>query len=169
MTNLSNSTAISAAFVDLAKAHRSHKERMAKLVKPLADAKVSAADLKPGGLYYDMLIDGVAQAYLSPTEYKIWADTSLATSVKGEKTERGKLQPRVTSNVSKVRNAILEACGLTGKKKKESSAPRTATQIFFDTMDEFAVKLSADDASDKYEFDPRLARDAIIAMVKTLK
>lgn len=174
MSNLKNSTAIKNtaaikdAFRDLAKAFREHKDRMRVLAKPLITAKVVESDMKPGGLYYDDLLDGVARAYLTEEQYVIWADTSLSVQVKGEKTERGKLQPKVTSNLSKVRNAVLEAMDVT-KYTSKAGQPRTATQIFFDDMDKYVEKFAKDDASDKFEFDTREARHAIIAMVRNLK
>jgi len=111
MSDLKNTTAIKDALRECAKAVKAHDGRMAKLVTPLVQADVTEADLKPKGLFYEDLLDGVAVAYLTKPEYGVWSDTSLAVSVKGVKTERGKLQERVSSNVQKVRNNILKACG----------------------------------------------------------
>lgn len=111
MSDLKNTTAIKSALRDCAKAVKAHDGRMAQLVVPLVQADVTETDLKPKGLFYEDLVDGVAIAYLTEKEYGVWSDTSLSISVKGVKTERGKLQERVSSNVQKVRNNILKACG----------------------------------------------------------
>lgn len=157
------------AFVNIAKEVKAHGSRMEKLVKPLLSIEgFDVADIKGGGKYYADLSDAVAQAYLTPRQYGIWADTSLATSNKGAKTERGKLMQAVSPRVSKVRDAIVKALdiqksgGATGKRK-------TPTESFFAKVDAMVKQLSSDKASDTFDFDPVLARKHLVTMVKDLK
>ena len=157
------------AFINIAKEVKAHGSRMEKLVKPLLSIEgFDVADIKGGGKYYADLADAVAQAYLTPAKYKIWADTSLATSNKGDKTERGKLMQAVSPRVAKVRDAIVKALdiqksgGATGKRK-------TPTESFFAKIDAMVKQLSNDKASATFEFDPILARKHLVAMIKDLK
>jgi hypothetical protein len=131
MSDLKNSSAIKTALRECAKAVKAHDGRMAKLVTPLVQADVTESDLKPKGLFYEDLVDGVAIAYLTAEEYEVWSDTSLAVSVKRVKTERGKLQERVSSNVTKVRNNILKACGVENAKgtSKGARGPNKVTPL----------------------------------------
>ena len=77
MSELKNSTAIKTALRDCAKAVKAHDRRMAQLVTPLVQADVTEADLKPKGLFYEDLVDGVAVAYLTEKEYAVWRSGSV--------------------------------------------------------------------------------------------
>jgi hypothetical protein len=129
MSDLKNTTAIKASLIECAKAVKAHDGRMAQLVVPLMQADVTEADLKPKGLFYEDLVDGVAIAYLTAKEYGVWSDTSLSVSVKRVKTERGKLQERVSSNVTKVRNNILKACGAESAAKGAAKGARGPNKV----------------------------------------
>lgn len=157
-----------AAFVAIASEVKGHGNRMGKLVAPLVKLDVAPADLKGGGKYHEDLKSGVAQAYLTPAQYKVFADTTLAIKVKGELTPRGKLQTKVSSNVDKVRKAIVAAMALPAEKrgKVEKATP---TQVFFKTIDQMVERFAKPDASDKFEFDPVVARAALVAMLKNLR
>jgi hypothetical protein len=72
-----------AAFLAIASEVKAHGNRMAKLVAPLVKLDMTPDDLKGGGKYYADLKDGVAQAYLTPAQYKVFADTTLAIKIKG--------------------------------------------------------------------------------------
>jgi hypothetical protein len=157
-----------AAFVTIAAEVKGHGGRMAKLVAPLVKMDVLPDDLKGGGKYHADLKDGVAQAYLTPAQYKVFADTTLATRIKGELTPRGTLQQKVSPNVDKVRKAIVAAMALP-KEKRGKVEKNTPTQVFFKTIDTMVERFAKPDASDKFDFDPVVARAALVAMLKTLR
>ena len=157
-----------AAFVTIANEVKGHGGRMAKLVAPLVKLDVLPDDMKGGGKYHADLKDGVAQAYLTPAEYKVFNDTSLSIKVKGELTPRGTLQTRVSSNVDKVRKAIIAAMALP-KEKRGKVEKATPTEGFFKAIDGYVERLAKPDASDKFDFDPVVARAALVAMLKTLR
>lgn len=157
-----------ATFVTIAAEVKGHGGRMAKLVEPLVKLDVLPDDLKGGGKYHADLKDGVAQAYLTPAQYKVFADTTLATRIKGELTPRGTLQQKVSPNVDKVRKAIIAAMALP-KEKRGKVEKATPTQGFFKAIDGYVERLAKPDASDKFEFDPTVARAALVAMLKQLR
>ena len=157
-----------AAFVAIASEVKGHGNRMGKLVAPLVKLDVAPADLKGGGKYHADLKDGVAQTYLTPAQYKVFADTTLAIKVKGELTPRGKLQTKVSSNVDKVRAAILREMALP-KEKRGKVEKATPTEVFFKTINTLVERFAKPDASDKFDFDPVVARAALVAMLKNLR
>ena len=154
-----------AAFTALAKEFKGHGSRMAKLVKPLAEIGMTRADISRDGKYYDELKDAVARVYLTPAQYKVFADKTLTQA---EGSPRRELAGRVSSSVGKVRDAILKAMeapaarGARGKNK-------TPTEAFFDSLVKYVDRFSKEDASDKFDFDPKLARQRLVALVKELK
>ena len=157
-----------AAFLAIASEVKGHGNRMDKLVAPLVKLDMLPDDLKGGGKYHADLKDGVAQTYLTPAQYKVFSDTTLAIKIKGELTPRGTLQTKVSSNVDKVRKAILVAMAKP-KEKRGAKEKTTPTQAFFKQIDAYVERLAKDDASDKFEFDPVVARAALVAMLKTLR
>jgi len=157
-----------AAFVTIAAEVKGHGNRMTKLVAPLTKLEVQPDDLKGGGKYHADLKDGVAQAYLTAAQYKVFADTTLATRIKGELTPRGTLQQKVSPNVDKVRKAIIAAMALP-KEKRGKVEKATPTQGFFKAIDGYVERLAKPDASDKFDFDPVFARAALVAMLKQLR
>lgn len=111
MTNLPNNTAaVETTFAAFAKAEIAHDKAVTKLVDTLQSEGVTPDDIKgagsKAGRYVAAFMAGVAHAVLSPADFKTWADTELATKVKGELTARGKLMTRVSSRASKVRAAF---------------------------------------------------------------
>lgn len=157
-----------AAFVAIASEVKGHGGRMDKLVAPLVKLDMLPDDLKGGGKYHADLKDAVAQAYLTPAQYKLFNDDTLSIKIKGELTARGKLQPKVSSNVDKVRKAILTAMAKP-KEKRGVKEKTTPTQKFFKEMDAYVERFAKNDASDKFEFDPVVARTALVAMIKNLR
>ena len=147
---------------------KAHGGKMAKLVKPLVEMNIGKADLMGSGAYYADLKDAVAQAYLTPAQYKIFADESLAQKSKGELTERGTIVAGVASNVAKVRAGILAAMALPAEKrgKVEKGTP---TEVFFKQIDGYVERFAKPDASDKFDFDCVTARAALVAMLAKLR
>jgi hypothetical protein len=154
-----------AAFVAIASEYKGHGNRMAKLIAPLVKLDLTAADIKGGGKYYADLKDGVAQAYLTPAQYKVFCDKTLSQA---EGTPRGKYVRDVGSSTTKVRAAILREMAKP-KEKRGKVEKTTPTQAFFKQIDAYVERLAKDDASDKFEFDPVVARAALVAMLKTLR
>ena len=157
-----------AHFLACATETKSNEGKMAKLVAPLVKLDIKPEDLKGSGAYYADLKDATAQAYLTPAKYKIFADESLAQRTKGELTERGTIIAGVSSNVDKVRKAIITAMAAP-KEKRGAKEKTTPTQAFFKQIDAYVERLAKDDASDKFEFDPVVARAALVAMLKNLR
>lgn len=159
-----------AAFLDISKEVKAGDNRLAKLVAPLVKLDVKPDDMKGGGKYHDDLKDGVARAYLTPAEYKIFADTSLATSAKGEPTQRGKLQRKVSPNVDKVRKRIIEALALP-KVKRGASERKTFDQVMAAQIDKWVARITKDKDKDsfKLEADPIAVKAALVAVVKILR
>ena len=158
----------SAAFVAIAKEVKGHGSRMAKWVKPLVELKVKPEDLsgKDKGKYYPDLKDAVARAYLTPKQYAIYSNKELSQA---EGTERGKHVRNVGSSTSKVRDAILKAMAEPGGKRGARGKNASPTESFFKTIDNYIARFAKDDASDKFDFDPRLAREHLVALVKAMK
>jgi len=157
-----------AAFLDLAKEVKGHGGRMAKLVQPLVKLDMTKDDLKGSGKYFADLKEGVALAYLTPAQYTIFSDTSLAQKANGELTERGTIMAGVASNIAKVRTKIIEAMAMP-KEKRGKVEKATPTEGFFKTLDGYVERLAKPDASDKFDFDPVFARAALVALLKQLR
>ena len=157
-----------AAFVSIAAEVKAGDNRIAKLVAPLVKMDVLPDDLKGGGKYHADLKDATAQAYLTPAQYKVFADTSLATRTKGELTPRGELKAAMSSKVAKVRAGILAAMALP-KEKRGKVEKGTPTAVFFAAIDGYVERFAKPDASDKFDFDPVFARAALVALLKQLR
>ena len=155
-----------ATFVAIAKEMKGHGSRMAKLVQPLAKLNVKPEDIKGGGKYYDDLKDAVARAYLTPKQYEVYSNKELSQA-KG--TERGKHVRNVGSSTSKVRDAILKAMAEPGGKRGARGKNATPTEAFFKAIDGYVDRFSKEGASDAFDFDPKLARQRLVALVKELK
>lgn len=117
-----------------------------------------------------------ARVALTAAELAVYSDTSLAAKirtkapdgkVKQVNTPRGKLVDRVNSIVKRVRDAMarIEKEGVTRGPKEKS----TPTQAFFRVIDGYVERFAPDDASDTFDFDPVVARAALVAMLKTLR
>jgi hypothetical protein len=78
------------------------------------------------------------------------------------------LLTKVSPNVDKVRKAIVAAMAAP-KEKRGTKEKTTATQGFFKVMDGYVERLAKHDASDKFDFDPLMARAALVAMLKQLR
>jgi hypothetical protein len=163
-----SNTNVRAHLLSCAAEIKAHGGKMTKLVAPLVALNVGKADLVGGGAYYADLLDATAQAYLTPAQYKVFADTSLATRTKGELTPRGELKAAMSSKVAKVRAGILAAMALP-KEKRGKVEKGTPTAVFFAAIDGYVERFAKPDASDKFDFDPVFARAALVALLKQLR
>ena len=165
MTVIKNNPA-SATFVAIAKEVKGHGSRMTRLVQPLVKLNITPDDIKGTGKYYADLKDAVARAYLTPKQYAIYSNKELSQA---EGTERGKHVRNVGSSTSKVRDAILKAMANPAGKRGARGKNKTPTEAFFESMVKYVDRFSKEDASDKFDFDPKLARQRLVALVKELK
>ena len=161
-----NIEAVVENFKSLTRAQINHENTTGRIVSALIDEGVTVNDISKGGRYLAAFMEGVAAAALTEKKFAIWADASLATKAGGKLTERGTLQTRVSSRASKVRaafKALAEPGGKRGARGKNASP----TEVFFKRMDEFIARFAKDDASDKFDFDPALARQRLVALGKS--
>lgn len=109
MTNLpNNAAAVETAFTSFAKAEIAHDKAIAKWTDALQGEGVTNAEaISKGGAYHAAFTQGVAKAVLTAAQFETFANAELATKVKGELTERGKLMTRVSSRAAKVRAAFV--------------------------------------------------------------
>ena len=163
-----NTAAVAAGFKALASAQINHERATGRIVVKLIQEGVGTADISKGGRYLAAFMEGVASAVLTEKQLKVWDDTSLATRAGGQHTERGQLMTRVSSRASKVRaafKALAEEPADRGARGQNSSP----TQTFFKVIDKYVERFAKEDASDKFDFDPKLARQRLVALVKELK
>jgi hypothetical protein len=163
-----SNTNVRAHLLSCATETKANEGKMAKLVAPLIKLDVKPDDLKGSGAYYADLKDATAQAYLTPAQYKIYADTSLAQKANGQPTERGTIIMGLSSKVSKVRDAIVKTMALP-KEKRGKVEKATPTEGFFKAVDGYVERFAKPDASDKFDFDPVFARAALVALLKQLR
>lgn len=170
--NTPNNPAINAAFVEASKAAKSATAADTTLTEratQLVALDINADDIGKGGRYLAYLQSVAAETNLTSKEFTVWGDESLAQgkSVEGkrEDTQRGKLVKRVNAYVKRIRDKVKSVqSGGTGP--KEASTP---TEAFFKAIDGYITRFSKEDASDRFEFDPRTARTALMTMIKDLK
>ena len=160
------------AGVNATKAQDTLDARASDLLK----VNVASADIGRDGVHLAEFQDVTARVALTAAELAVYADTSLASKirtkapdgkVKQVNTPRGKLVDRVNSIVKRVRDAMarIEKEGVTRGPKEKS----TPTQAFFKAIDGYVERFAKTDASDAFEFDPTVARAALVAMLKTLR
>jgi hypothetical protein len=139
-------------------------------------AGVASADIGRDGAHLAEFQEVTARVALSAAELVTYADTSLASKIRTKdadgktkqvNTPRGKLVDRVNSIVKRVRDAMarIEKEGVTRGPKEKS----TPTEAFFKAIDGYVERFAKTDASDVFDFDPTVARAALVAMLKTLR
>ena len=156
----------------LEKAKASLTDRAVDLLK----TDVSIADISRDGRFLAMFQEATAKAILTPTQLAVYSDDTLATSqrVKGDdgkvtqiKTERGKLQDRVNSAIRNVRNAMKAVSD--GGAARGTKAKATPTEAFIKAVDGYINRLAKSDASDTFDFDPIVARQHLVALIKAIR
>ena len=137
----------------------------------LADAGVGIADISRDGVHLADFQRITAETALTEKQFATWADTDLAMKIRVDgkqvNTERGKLVDRVNSLIRNVRNAMKRA-----EEKPSNGAgakKNTPTESFLKVVDDYIARFSKDDASDKFDFDPKVARKHLVAMLKDVK
>lgn len=140
---------------------------LTKRVDALRKSGVSADDIKGGGRLFADFQRITAETALTAAQFATWSDESLAQgkTIKGKRvdTERGKLVKRINSIVARVRAKLKVPT------KKGATAKRSATDVFFDTVDKYVKAFAQDGASDKFDFDPTIARAALVKLIKEIK
>lgn len=131
MTTTKNSDGIASVFADIAKAVKAHDTRMVSLVAPLVKAGIDPVSaLKPEGAWYDDFRAAVAAAYLTAPQAAAVLDPNVSGKAKVGKLTKADLTKRLSSSVSKVRNAVIKAMGATA----QGDAPKGAKRSEFETM-----------------------------------
>lgn len=158
------------AAINAIKAALSADKATAKLdgaVATLRDSGITSDDISNGGKYLSDFQRLCAETSLNSRQFAKWSDDSLAQgkTINGKRvdTERGKLVKRVNSIVARIRAKLKEPA------KKGKRTTKSPTQKFFGTLDEYIKRFAADDASDKFDFDPTIARAAFVELAKKLK
>ena len=139
-------------------------------------AGITSTGIARDGEHLAAFQDVTARVALTAAELAVYSDTSLASKIRTKtpdgkvtqvNTPRGKLVDRVNSIVKRVRDAMarIEKEGVTRGPKEKS----TPTQAFFKAIDGYVERFAKDDASDTFDFDPVVARAALVAMLKTLR
>lgn len=136
-------------------------------VATLRDSGITSDDISNGGKYLSDFQRLCAETSLNAKQFATWSDDSLAQgkTINGKRvdTERGKLVKRVNSIVARIRAKLKEPV------KKGTRATKSPTEKFFAIMDDYIKRFAADDASDKFDFDPTIARAAFVDLAKKLK
>lgn len=158
------------AAIDAIKAAVSADKATAKLdnaVATLRDAGIASDDISKDGKHLTDFQRLCAETSLNAKQFATWSDDSLAQgkTINGKRvdTERGKLVKRVNSIVARIRAKLKEPV------KKGTRATKSPTEKFFNTLDDYIKRFAADDASDKFDFDPTIARAAFVDLAKQLK
>jgi hypothetical protein len=164
-SNTQNDAAINAI-----KAAVSADKATAKLdnaVATLRDAGITSDDISKDGKHLTDFQHLCAETSLNAKQFATWSDDSLAQgkTINGKRvdTERGKLVKRVNSIVARIRAKLKEPV------KKGTRATKSPTEKFFNTLDDYIKRFAAGDASDKFDFDPTIARAAFVDLAKKLK
>lgn len=168
--NLFEAAAKAGANVD--KAKRSLSTRAADLISE----GVSVADLKGDGRHFEMMQDATARAILTSAEFAIYSNVELAAKqrVKGDdgkvrqvNTAKGKLVDRVNSAIRNVRDAMKVV--LAGDAPRGTKEKATPTEAFVKAIDGYIERLAKPEASDTFDFDPVVARQHLVALIKAIK
>jgi hypothetical protein len=169
---ISNTTTV--LFSDAAKASANlerGKNSLASAASALIEAGISVADISRDGVYLAEFQRITAEIVLTSKQFATWSDTELAIKVRVDgkqvNTERGKLVDRVNSLIRNVRNAMKRA-----EEKPSNGAgakKNTPTGSFLKVVDDYIARFSKDDASNKFNFDPKVARKHLVAMLKDIK
>jgi hypothetical protein len=147
----------------------------------LRDAGFKAEDISGKGQHFAAFQRLTAETILTAKQLETWGNVELTSKIRKDgkqvNTARGHLVDRVNSVIRRVRDRLakLEAAPASeGKGKGKSSngagkAKRSSTQVFFDTLDKYVAEFAKDTAPEKFEFDPKLARKHLVALIKDLK
>jgi hypothetical protein len=171
MTLPNNTAAVATAFKALATAQISHEKASDKIITTLRREGVnSAADIAKGGRYIAAFMEGVAQAVLTDAQFKVWADTDLATKANGKLTKRGELMTRVSSRASKVRTAFAKALAAPAEKRGPSER-KTFDQVMIVQIDAWLERIAKNKDKDSFnlEADPIEVIAALKAVAKILR
>lgn len=184
---MTNQNTVQATFTAFAKEVARHGKATTKLVDELRANGVSPADIKGAGKnageHVASFMNGVAQATLSAAQFETWSNGELATKVKGELTERGKLMGRVSSRASKVRAAFEreikaqdKANGAAGESESESkgagASKRSPAEVDLEKLLQVQARLSAaikQDKADDYGQNPEAILMALDSAIKAFK
>ena len=186
MTNLTNSQIVAVDDTISAAISAERAEgRLDKSALELIKSGFKPEFIAAGGSHLGWMQERVARATLTEKQFKVWANVELASSFKkGKKTvktERGNLIDRVNGRIRRIRESMKrvanpEEAGSAGSETKKSGAgagaggrKSTPTETFFKALDGYVQRFAKDDASDKFQFDPRLARERLVALIKELK
>lgn len=149
--------------------------------RDMRDAGFKAEDIAGKGQHFAAFQKLTAETALTAQQHATWSNTELAIKVRKDgkqlNTPRGLLVDRVNSIIKRVRDRLakLDAEPASEGKAKGAGnkgagkAKRSSADVFFATVDDYIKKFSADDASDKFEFDTKLARGHLVAMLKELR
>jgi hypothetical protein len=181
--NLTNSQIVAADTAIAAAVSAERAEgKLDKAAAELIESGFKPDFIAQGGSHLAWMQERVARATLSEKQYATWANVELASSFKKEgknvKTERGGLIDRVNGRIRRIREAMKRvsdpaesgSSGSSGSNKKGAGGRKsTPSESFFKALDSYIQRFAKDDASDKFSFDPRLARERLVALVKELK
>lgn len=163
--------AAATASKNAAKAHEVLLDRAADLLK----TDISVADISRDGRFLAMFQEATAKVVLTAKELPVYLDTSLATSqrvktddgkVKQIKTERGRYEAKVNAAIKRVRDA-MKAVANDGA-TRGAKTNRTPTEVFIAEVENRIAQLAKPDASDKFDFDPVVARGHLVALIKAI-
>ena len=171
MTLPNNTAAVATAFKALTTAQIGHEKASDKIITTLRREGVNdAADIAKGGRYLAAFMEGVASAVLTEAQFKVWADTALATKANGKLTKRGELMTRVASRASKVRATFTKALAAPAEKRGPSER-KTFDQVMLVKIDEWIGRIAKNKDKDSFnlEADPIEVKAALVAVTKLLR
>lgn len=148
----------------------------------MREAGFKAEDIAGKGQHFAAFQRLTAETILTAKQFETWGNAELASKIRKDdkqvNTARGLLVDRVNSVIKRVRDRLAkleetpaetDGKGKAASGKGAGKARRSSTQVFFDTLDGYIKAFAKDDASDKFEFDPKLARELIAAMLTKLR
>jgi hypothetical protein len=149
----------------------------------MREAGFKSEDISGKGQHFAAFQRLTAETILTPKQFETWGNAEMTSKVRKDgkqvNTARGLLVDRVNSVIKRVRDRLakLEAApasdgkgkGKGASNKGAGKAKRSSTQVFFDTLDGYVKAFAKDDASDKFEFDTKIARAAFVKLLKELK
>lgn len=181
---LSN-TQTAAAFAAIKAAESSSRAdaTLTERARDMFDAGFKSSDIAGKGQHFTAFQSLTAETILTPKQFETWGNAELASKVRKDgkqvNTARGLLVDRVNSVIKRVRDRLakLESAPADASGKANGAAKangagkakRSSTDVFFATIDDYIKKFAQDGASDKFDFDPKLARDHLVALIKELR
>lgn len=82
-------------------------------------------------------------------------------------TDWSKTVPRLISGIKGALKLYRDTAGLTPE--REVKAKATATEKFFNVIDDYVKRLAEHDASDTFDFDPVVARQHLVALMAAIR